>query len=118
MLEYDLTQTALFDCASRKQLPTEAEMFAITAALLLVHDAAYADLARRELHFSQDDIVAVAESIEYRLSPLARDFMDAERLRHRLRDFVGLRICGIGPHKGCAPIQHIKPSTDQRCKAI
>ena len=102
MLEYDLTSTRLFESESRNELPGDAEMFAITAALLLVHDAAYADLACRDLQLFEEDINAVAECIEYRLVPLARDFGDAERLRRRLRDFVGLRISLIAVHTGCA----------------
>ena len=92
MLQYDLTETALFDCASREELPTEAEMFVLTIALLLIREAAYADFARAELRVSDDDVAALAECIEYRLSPLARDFGDADRLRDRLRRFVGLRV--------------------------
>ena len=92
MLEYDLTETALFDCESREELPTEAEMFVITVALLLIREAAYADLARAEFRVSGDEVAALAECIEYRLSPLTRDFGDPDRLRNRLRRFVGLRV--------------------------
>ena len=92
MLEYDLTETALFDCASREELPTEAEMFVLTVALLLIREAAYADLARAELRVSDDDVGSLVECIEYRLSPLTRDFGDPERLRNRLRRFVVLRV--------------------------
>ena len=95
MLQYDLTETRLFDCVSREALPTEANMFVLTVALLLVREAAYTDLARTELCVCDEDVPALAECIEYRLSPLARDFGDPERLRNRLRDFVGLRIAGL-----------------------
>ena len=92
MLEYDLTETALIDCTSREELPTEAEMFILTVALLLIREAAYADLAQAELRVSDDDVAALAECIEYRLSPLTHDFGDPDRLRNRLRRFVGIRV--------------------------
>lgn len=102
MLEYDFTNTRLFESKLRNDLPSDAEMFVVTTALLLVHDAAYADLASQELRLSEEDLHAVVECIEYRLPPLARDFGDAEHLRRRLRDFVGLRIGSILVHGGCA----------------
>ena len=92
MLQYDLTHTSLFDAATRVSLPSEAEMFAMTIALLLVHDLAYNDLAQSELELRNEDLTAVAECIEYRLCPLGHDFGDPETLRNRLREFVGLRI--------------------------
>ncbi|RJO66277.1 MAG: hypothetical protein C4523_13075 [Myxococcales bacterium] len=92
MLQYDLTQTALFESASREELPTEAEMFILTVSLLLVRDAAYSDLEEREMGVADEDVAALAECIEYRLSTLACDFGDPDRLRDRLRRFVGLRI--------------------------
>lgn len=97
MLQYDLTQTALFESVSREELPTEAEMFVLTAALLLVRDAAYCDLEKREMCVSDEDVSALAECVEYRLSALARDFGDPGRLRDRLRRFVGLRIGAVLP---------------------
>ena len=97
MLQYDFTQTALLDCLSREELPTEAEMFVLTVALLLTHAASYSELALTELCLADDDVSALAECIEYRLSPLAHDFGDADRLRHRLRRFVGLRIAAVLP---------------------
>jgi hypothetical protein len=100
MLQYDLTQTPLFDSVSREELPTEAEMFGLTVALLLVRDAAYGDLVETELLVSEEDITALAECIEYRLSPLARDFGAPDRLRHRLRWFVGLRVTAMLPDVG------------------
>ncbi len=92
MLLYDLTESGLFHADTRDAWPTDAEMFAITVALLLVHEATYTDLWHEELRLSAEDLTAVAECIEYRLHPLGRDFGDPERLRTRLRDFVGLRI--------------------------
>lgn len=92
MLQYDLTHTKLFDAPTRALLPSEAEMFAITVALLLIHDMAYTDLARGEVELRSEDLTAVAECIQYRLIPLGHDFGDPERLRSRLGQLVGLRI--------------------------
>ncbi len=92
MLQYDFTQTALFDCASREELPTEAELFVLTVAMLLIRDIAYSDLARVELQFSRDDHTALVECIAYRLAPLLRDFKNLVGLQERLPLFVGLRI--------------------------
>lgn len=100
MLQYDLTETPLFGCESRAQLPTEAEMFVLTVALLLIRDAAYTDFAGIELRVAEEDISALAECIEYRVSPFTRDFGDAEHLRDRLRSFVGLRISAMLPVAG------------------
>jgi len=97
MLQYDLTQTALFESVSREELPTEAEIFVLTVALLLVRDAAYSDLEEREMGVSGEDVAALAECIEYRLSALARDFGDPHGLRDRLRRFVGLRMGAVLP---------------------
>ena len=97
MLQYDLTQTALFESVSREELPTEAEMFVLTVALLLVRDAAYSELEEGEMRVSDEDVAALAECIEYRLSVLASDFGDPDRLRDRLRRFVGLRIGAVLP---------------------
>jgi len=97
MLEYDLTQTGLFESVSRGELPTEAEMFVLTVALLLAREASYSEFAHSQLHLAEDDVAVLAECIEYRLSPLARDFGDAGRLRQRLRRFVGLRIGAVLP---------------------
>jgi len=92
MLQYDLTQTALFESVSREELPSEAEMFVLTVSLLLVRDSAYSNLEEHEMGISDEDVAALAECIEYRLSSLARDFGDPHQLRDRLRRFVGLRI--------------------------
>ena len=97
MLQYDLTQTALFESVSREELPTEAEMFVLTAALLLVRDAAYSELEESEMRVADDDVATLVECIEYRLSALARDFSDPGRLRDRIRRFVGLRIGAVLP---------------------
>jgi hypothetical protein len=94
MLQYDLTDTRFFDAESRGSLPNDAEMFAITAALLLFHDVAYTSLAERDLVFVEADIAGVAECIEYRLPVFVGDVGGGSQLRQRLRDFIGLRIGG------------------------
>jgi hypothetical protein len=92
MLQYDLTLTQVFDAPTRSSIPSEAEMFAMTIALLLVRDMAYNDLEQFDLELRKEDLNAVAECIEYRLFPLGHDFGDPERLRNRLRELVGMRI--------------------------
>lgn len=106
MLQYDLTETRFFDADSCGTLPNDAEMFAITAALLLFHDAAYTSLAECEIVFGEADLVGVAECIEYRLPVFLRDVGGASRLRRRLRAFIGLRIGGsvlVSPREASHP---------------
>ena len=91
MLQYDLTSTRLFG-QDRPTLPTDAEMFAITAALLLTHNVAYRDLQQQEVALTEPDIENLAECIEYRLPAFTRDIGCGLELRDRLADFVGLRI--------------------------
>ena len=86
MLLYDLTDTPFFRADSCENLPTEAEMFAITAALLLVHDVGYTSLAHREIVFDEADLAGVAECIEYRLPAFVQDVGHGSELRRRLRD--------------------------------
>ena len=92
MLQYDLTRTEFFEATGKAQLPNDAEMFAITVALLLVHEAAYTELAKRELELTDADVECVAECIEYRLPVFVRDLGEGVELRERLRNFVGLRV--------------------------
>ncbi len=106
MLQYDLTGTRFFDADAGGRLPNDAEMFAITAALLLFHDAAYTSLPEREIVFSEADLAGVAECIEYRLPVFLRDVGGGSQLRRRLRDFVGLRIGGsvlVAPREASHP---------------
>jgi len=105
MLQYDFTATAIFEATCREELPTEAELFVLTVALLLTRDAAYRDLEQREIRLHPEDVAALAECIEYRLSPLACDFGDSNQLRRRLQRFVGLRIGG--------PVLDKRSSTDR-----
>lgn len=92
MLQYDLTGTRLFYAATRADVPGDAEMFVITAALLLYHDAPYSSLSRRALVFDESDLAGIAECIEYRLPAFVPDIGEGTRLRERLQDFVGIAI--------------------------
>ena len=97
MLQYDLTNTPLFAAESSITVPSDAEMFALTVALLVVHGSSYTDLAAHELEFCASDVERVAECIEYRLPMLLVDVRAGAALRDRLRDFVGLRIANLAP---------------------
>ncbi len=91
-MQYDLTGTRLFHAATRADLPGDAEMFVITAALLLYHDASYNSLSRRALVFDEADLAGIAECIEYRLPAFVPDIGEGTQLRERLRAFVGITI--------------------------
>ena len=65
MLQYNLTRTEFFEATAEAQLPNDAEMFAITVALLLVHEAAFTELAKHDLELTDADIECVAECIKY-----------------------------------------------------
>jgi hypothetical protein len=102
MIEYDLTETRLFEADVPIRTPNDAEMFALTVALLLVNDAAYSDLRHIEVQLTQDSLHDVAECIEYRIPSFTRDLGAGEALRERLFDLVGLRICVLGHDCGAA----------------
>lgn len=96
MLQYDLTDTQFFDAATRADLPGDAEMFVVTAALLLYQDASYGSLSRHPLMFDEADLAGVAECIEYRLPAFIPDIGEGTQLRERLGDFVGTVIeCSV-----------------------
>ena len=97
MLQYDLTGTPFFHAVTRSALPTNGEIFAITAALLLTQDVAYGEIANQELEFAPGDVESVAQCIEYRLPVFTRDVGCGRDLRLRLATFVGLRIAGVTP---------------------
>ncbi len=97
MLQYDLTETKLFSSTSGLKAPTEAEMFVITAALLLVHEAAYSDLEGGEVALTHENADAVADCIEQRLPEFARDLQVVALLRKRLHHMIGMRIRSVGP---------------------
>jgi hypothetical protein len=96
MMQYDLTETRLFSAETPIRPPNDAEMFALTVAMLLVNDSAYSDLRRTDVQLTQDGVNAVAECIEYRTPPFTRDLGSGEALRGRLFDLVGLRISVLG----------------------
>lgn len=95
MLQYDLTNTALSNCISEHPLPMEAETFAITAALLVTHGAAYSDLRDFDLELTDEGLEDVAVCFEQRLPSLGRYIGTGWQLRQRLRVFVGLKISDL-----------------------
>jgi len=110
MLQYDLTETEIFEATSREGLPTEAELFAVTVGLLLIREVAYSDIERRELWLHLEDVPALAQCIEFRLSPLARDSANPAALRQRLNRLVGLRIAGDMLNAASPGIQETLPT--------
>jgi len=103
MIQYDLTATRLFDACSRESLPTEAEMFALTVALLLIREAAYSDLHLCDLVIVSSDVEDLALCVETQLAPFARDLGRGLCLRERLLDFVGLRIAAFNHAPSAKP---------------
>ncbi len=92
MIQYDLTHTPLFNATSCVKAPDDAELFVVTAALLLVNEASYSELARSEITLTSDNVEAVADCIEKRLPEFARDVQLYATLRRRLAQLVGMRI--------------------------
>ncbi len=92
MIQYDLTQTPLFNATTGVKAPNDAELFVVTAALLLVNEASYSELGRSEIALSSDNVESVAACIEKRLPEFARDVQVHATLRRRLADLVGMRI--------------------------
>ena len=92
MIEYDLTATRLAQSDEPIPVPTEAELFAITVALLLMEGCSYSDLSSHAVSLSSRNYRRVAELIEERTPTLAREFGTPVELRKRLFQFVGLRI--------------------------
>jgi len=92
VIQYDLTQTPLFHATSCVKAPSDAELFVVTAALLLVNEAPYSQLSRSEIALTNDNVEAVAACIEKRLPEFARDVQVYATLRSRLADLVGMRI--------------------------
>ena len=102
MMQYDLTETRLFSAETPIRPPNDAEMFAVTVALLLVNNAAYSDLSNTDVQLTQESLHDVAECIEYRIPSFTRDLGSGDALRGRLLDLVGLRICVLGHEYGPA----------------
>lgn len=69
-------------------------MFALTAALLLLYDASYSELAKQTIEFAREDVEPVAQCIQYRLPSLLRDVGVEVDFRERLGQFVGIRLTG------------------------
>lgn len=92
MIQYDLTQTPLFNATTVVKAPNDAELFVVTAALLLVNEASYSELGRSEITLTSDNVESVADCIEKRLPEFARDVQVYATLRRRLADLVGMRI--------------------------
>lgn len=99
MMQVDLTKTSLMGADSSVRLPNEAEMFALTVALLLTSDSAYSELAESGLELTKEAIRSVAECIEYRTPAFTRDLGFGEELRGRLTELIGLRISVLGQER-------------------
>jgi len=95
MLQYDLTHTRLFESPSRDKLPSDAELFVVTAALLLVNEASYSQFEQKALALTAANADAVAACIEKRLPEFARDLEIRTTLRRRLTDLIGIRISSV-----------------------
>lgn len=95
MLQYDLTNTHLFESPTRAKLPSEAELFVVTAALLLVNEASYSQFEQKALALTAANVDAVAACIEKRLPEFARDLEIRATLRRRLADLIGIRISSV-----------------------
>jgi hypothetical protein len=95
MLQYDLTQTRLFHDPNVVPLPDEAELFGITAALLLLNNVSYAELVGHDVALTDANVDAVATCLDERLPQLARDLQVRGALRKRLTDLVGIRIRNV-----------------------
>lgn len=93
MLQYDPTDTPLFDVDD--SLPTEAEMFIFTVMLMLVKNFPYSSLEDIELRLDGASVERVAICIERQLSNFTRDVGHGERLRRRIRAFVNMRVASM-----------------------
>lgn len=92
MIAYDLSTTRLAQSDEPISVPTEAELFAITVALLLLYGRSYSDLSCHTVAISSRNYRRIAELIEERTPSLACEFGTPVELRKRLHQFVGLRI--------------------------
>lgn len=96
MIQYDLTDTPLAQRTERVEVPSEAELTAITVALALVSGCGLSDLAHRELVLSDENIGSVAGVLVGRLSSLVSDLRANGSVEARLSELRGLRISGMG----------------------
>ena len=92
MMQYDLTNTTVANSNEPLRPPSEAELLAITVALMLAGNCSYGELRTRPLELTKRNCRRVAELIEERTPPLARDFGGPLQLRRRLVDLAGLVI--------------------------
>ncbi|TWT44439.1 hypothetical protein RAS1_08540 [Phycisphaerae bacterium RAS1] len=92
MIEYDLTATPLAQSDEPTPPPLEAELLAITVALLLSEGRSYSDLSCHSVSLTRRNHRRVAELIEEHTPTLAREFPTRIELRKRLQQLVGLRI--------------------------
>ena len=95
MLQYDLTSTRFFSALS-SALPSDAEMFSFTVGLLMAREIAYSDLLECDLLVTPVDVEEMAFCLTTHFRAFARDFGDAQSLRERLQEFVGMRIALVG----------------------
>ncbi|MFN0135698.1 MAG: hypothetical protein ACKVS9_06220 [Phycisphaerae bacterium] len=92
MVVYDLTNTAVATSDRPIRPPSDAELFAITVALLSYESRSFSNLAAGPVVLTERNRRRIAELIEERTPPLAREFGDPVRLRARLKELIGLQI--------------------------
>ncbi len=112
-LQYDMTNTKLFHATEYVRMPSDGELFAITAALLIVHGRSFGELAAWPLCVEECLLDALSDCLGSELKPLAGDLTRDHELRARLRHFVGMSVGGsdaiesvdnpsrIEDHDGC-----------------
>lgn len=92
MVLYDLTKTLVATSERYIRPPSDPELFAITVALLSYESRSFSNLAAAPVVLTERNRRRVAELIEERTPPLAREFGDPVRLRARLKELVGMEI--------------------------
>jgi hypothetical protein len=95
MIQYDLTDTPLAQRAERVEVPSEAELTAITVALALATGCGLRDLAHRELVLSDENISSVARILSGELAGLLCDLRANCSIEARLSELRGLRVGNI-----------------------
>lgn len=92
MVLYDLTNTAIATAEALIRPPTQPELLAITVALLSYENRSFTELAETPVALTCRNRRRVAELIEERTPPLAREFGHPLQLRRRLGELIGLVI--------------------------
>lgn len=92
MIQYDLTNTPLTTSDLPIRPPSDAELFAITVALLSFENRSFGDLVGSSVGLTARNRRRVAELIEQRTPSLSRDFGGRLVLRRRLDELTGLVI--------------------------